>query len=132
VIQLPPVLSMKVKRRAAALARAVVPLAALAFAPPRAMRPEPVPDPILFVHGWQGEAAQWRPMLARFRRDGWRDARLFAWTFDDREPNEAIAARISTRVDQILEIASAGGLHDAAIVTLRQDENRPHTSASSR
>ncbi|MFL5381934.1 MAG: esterase/lipase family protein [Longimicrobiaceae bacterium] len=80
---------------------AALALAALAF------RPAPAPDPILFVHGWQGSAAEWRPMMARFRRDGWGDRQLFAWSFDDRRSNAAIAASISTRVDQILAATGA-------------------------
>lgn len=96
------------KRRITAALLAGLPFAAMAFA--RAPRAQPpAPDPILFVHGWQGEAAQWRPMLARFRRDGWSDRQLYAWTFDDRESNAVIAARISTRIDQIL--AATGAAH---------------------
>ena len=59
-------------------------------------------DPILFVHGWRGDRAQWRAMMARFKADGWSDAELYAWTFDTGQPNAAAAARISARVDQIL------------------------------
>ena len=59
-------------------------------------------DPILFVHGWRGDRAQWRTMVARFRADGWRDAELFTWTYDSDRPNAAAAARLAARVEQIL------------------------------
>lgn len=68
---------------------------------------EPRRDPILFVHGWRGESAQWRVMLDRFRADGWTERELFAWTYDPRESNVATAARIAARVDQILVATGA-------------------------
>ena len=86
---------------------AVLALAGVALRPAAETRPAPAPDPILFVHGWQGSAAEWRPMIARFRRDGWGDRQLFAWTFGDRASNAAIAASISTRIDQILAATGA-------------------------
>jgi triacylglycerol lipase len=95
------------RRRVAAAVLALVPLAALGSGQAVERRTVPPPDPILFVHGWQGSAAQWRPMMERFRSDGWSDRRLFAWTFADRESNAAVAARISARVDQILAATGA-------------------------
>ena len=93
-------------RRIAGVAVAALPLAAVASARAPA---EPAHDPILFVHGWQGDAAQWHTMMARFRRDGWGERELFAWTFDDRQSNAAVAARISARIDQVL--AATGASH---------------------
>jgi triacylglycerol lipase len=96
------------RRRIAAAALAVLPLAAAAFArAPWTHAPQASRDPILFVHGWQGSAGQWRTMMARFRRDGWSDWELFAWTFDDRASNAAVAARISARIDQVLAATGA-------------------------
>jgi triacylglycerol lipase len=95
------------RRRIAAGALVVLPLAAAAFAQAPPTRAAPARDPILFVHGWQGNAGQWRTMMARFRRDGWSEAELFAWTFDDRQSNAAVAARISARIDQVLAATGA-------------------------
>jgi len=64
-------------------------------------------DPILFVHGWRGEAAQWQPMMRRFREDGWTDRELYAWTLDPRASNRENARRISARVQQILAATGA-------------------------
>lgn len=66
----------------------------------------PARDPILFVHGWRGSSAQWRPMIEWFRADGWGDRELFTWDFDTGTSNTVVAARIAARVDQIL--ASTG------------------------
>lgn len=85
----------------------VLPPAAMVFARAARPRAEPAHDPILFVHGWEGDAAQWRTMTARFRRDGWGERELFAWTFDDRQSNAAVAARISTRIDHALAATGA-------------------------
>ena len=63
---------------------------------------QPSRDPVLFVHGWRGDAAQWRAMRARFRADGWTDAELFTWTYDTGRPSAFTAARLSARIDQIL------------------------------
>jgi triacylglycerol lipase len=72
----------------------------------RAAGPAPR-DPILFVHGWRGDASQWRTMMARFRADGYTERELYAWTFQTGESNAATAARIATRVDQILVATGA-------------------------
>lgn len=71
-------------------------------------------DPVLFVHGWDGDRAQWRLMMARFRADGWTDRELFAWTIDPRGSNLSNAARVAARVDQIL---AATGAERVDIVT---------------
>jgi triacylglycerol lipase len=98
---------------------AIVLLAALPLAGAARLRPAdaearrpalagaPERDPILFVHGWRGNRGQWRPMIERFKADGWTDAELYAWTFDTGESNAVAAARISARVDQILAATRA-------------------------
>jgi triacylglycerol lipase len=73
--------------------------------PPRGAQARP--DPVLFVHGWRGNAAQWRAMRARFRADGWRDSELYAWTLEPSASNAAGAARIAARIDQILVATGA-------------------------
>lgn len=74
---------------------------------PTATRARAAHDPILFVHGWRGDAEQWRLMMARFRADGWSERELFAWTFDTGESNAVTAARIAARIDQILVVTGA-------------------------
>lgn len=96
--------------------RLIVPLVACALAATAApaQTDSLARDPILFVHGWRGEAAQWRPMMNRFRDDGWTDRELFAWTLDPRASNRENARRISARVQQIL---AATGAERVDIVT---------------
>lgn len=91
-------------RRILAVALLALPLAGNARSQeaPRAAR-----DPILFVHGWRGSSAQWRTMIDRFRADGWSDRELFTWDFDTGTSNTVVAARIATRVDQILAATGA-------------------------
>jgi triacylglycerol lipase len=79
----------------------------IAMPPAHAQSPAPRRDPILFVHGWRGDAAQWRTMMNRFRADGWTDRELYAWTVDPRASNRETARRISARVQQILAATGA-------------------------
>ena len=89
-------------RRALALAALFVLLPAAG-----ARAQAPARDPILFVHGWRGNAGQWRPMMRRFTADGWTSRELYAWTFDPRGTNAHAAAEIARRVDQILAATGA-------------------------
>ncbi len=45
--------------------------------------PDPGPDPILFIHGVNGEASNYDVMIERFLADGWPADYLIARTFDD-------------------------------------------------
>lgn len=38
----------------------------------------PAHDPIVFVHGLGGSAADWNPVIARLKVDGWTDRELAA------------------------------------------------------
>jgi triacylglycerol lipase len=82
-------------------ALAVLTLAPLLLGGSDRARP-PSRDPVLFVHGWRGDRAQWVPMLRRFREDGWADARLYSWTYNSGQSNAVTAEQLSRRIDQIL------------------------------
>ncbi len=58
-------------------------------------------DPILFVHGYTGNASAWDTMKARFQADGWESNRLFAYTFSSTVSNATVAQDIANRVNQI-------------------------------
>lgn len=58
-------------------------------------------DPILFVHGFSGNASNWDTMRARFVADGWESNRLFAYTFSSVSSNATVAQDIANRVAQI-------------------------------
>jgi triacylglycerol lipase len=104
---------MRSIRRNTTLAAAFA-LAAIATAPSSAQDRRGTHDPILFVHGWSGDVAQWQWMIARFRRDGWTDRELFAWDFSGRASNRGYAEAVGARVDQIL---AATGAERVVIVT---------------
>lgn len=58
-------------------------------------------QPIVLVHGWQGSAAAWNPVLARLRADGWVDRELAAATYDSDASNIVIAAALRDRIDSV-------------------------------
>jgi triacylglycerol lipase len=104
---------MRPIRRSTTLLAALA-LAAISSAPAPAQERPSARDPILFVHGWTGDRAQWRSMIARFRNDGWTERELFAWDFAGRASNRGYAEAVAARVDQIL---AATGAERVVIVT---------------
>lgn len=64
-------------------------------------------DPILFVHGLGGSAADWNPVIARLKADGWTDRELSAATYSSSVSNESIAQTIRARVDSVLAASGA-------------------------
>jgi len=63
--------------------------------------------PILFIHGWTGDAGGWYSMKNRFANDGWSSELLNAYTFNDNynystNGNIQNAEQISNWVDDIL------------------------------
>ncbi len=75
-----------------------------------------VPDPILFVHGINGSAADWNVMIDHLIADGWPPERMMARTFSDPKwgcntdnaemvltwANELMATTHSTRIDLVV------------------------------
>ncbi|MFA6034482.1 MAG: hypothetical protein WC889_16405, partial [Myxococcota bacterium] len=63
-----------------------------------------LPDPVLFVHGVNGDKSNFDTMIGRFIADGWPADRLFAYTFSDPKLGCNIdnAATIQGRVAAIL------------------------------
>jgi triacylglycerol lipase len=59
-------------------------------------------QPIVFVHGFGGSAADWTAVVARFKADGWTDRELNAASYPSDVSNTSIAASIRDRVDSIL------------------------------
>lgn len=64
-------------------------------------------DPVLFVHGWNGEGRTWDAMLENFRRAGWSDAQLFNWAYDSSQSNTLTGQQIAVMVERILRITGA-------------------------
>ena len=64
-------------------------------------------DPVLLIHGWNGEGLTWDVMLENFRRAGWPDAQVFNWAYDSSQSNVLTAQQIAGMVDQILRTTGA-------------------------
>ena len=71
-------------------------------------------DPILFVHGYTGNASAWNTMISRFQADGWESNRLFAYTFSSTQSNATVAQAVAQRVN---EIKAATGAAKVDIIT---------------
>ena len=74
-------------------------------------QPKPI---ILFVHGWNANAATWNTMIGRFRRDGWQAGELVAFSYNTTVSNATTAGIIAQKVDSL---RSAAGVAQVAIVT---------------
>jgi triacylglycerol lipase len=64
-------------------------------------------DPILFVHGYGGNAANWDNMKSRFLADGWQDVELYAYTYSFLASNASTASEIKNQVDDIIRKTGA-------------------------
>jgi triacylglycerol lipase len=78
-----------------------------AAAPELALRKAPAHDPILFVHGWNGDASTWNTMVTRFRADGWTSAEIANWSYKTSQSNVTTAQQIAAKVDSILAATGA-------------------------
>ena len=59
-------------------------------------------DPILFVHGYLGSAANWETMKQRFLSDGWQSVELYSYNYSFITSNATTAAEIRDQVDDII------------------------------
>ncbi|MFF9623602.1 esterase/lipase family protein [Streptomyces griseosporeus] len=65
-------------------------------------------NPVLFVHGYTGDASNWNTMADRFRADGWPSTYLDQWSYDWRQSNATTAQQLSAEVDRLLAATGAG------------------------
>lgn len=64
-------------------------------------------DPIVFVHGYTGNATNWDTMVGRFRADGWTDAELTRKTYSSTTSNKTVATAVAAEVDRVLAATGA-------------------------
>lgn len=64
-------------------------------------------DPIVFVHGFNGSAANWDTMVSRFKSDGWTDAELTRKTYSSSVSNTVVAQDVAAEVDRVLAATGA-------------------------
>ena len=69
----------------------------------------PAHDPVIFIHGYNGNSATWTTMYNRFKADGYTSAELVNWTYDYRQSNATTALQLSAKVDSVL--AATGAYH---------------------
>ncbi|GAA2815297.1 esterase/lipase family protein [Saccharopolyspora taberi] len=82
-------------------------------APPATAAPAD-PDPVIFVHGWNGGAWNWNDMVSDFKAAGYADDRLIAWDYDHTQSNKTTAEELSTLVGETL---AATGAEKVDIIT---------------
>jgi triacylglycerol lipase len=75
--------------------------------PPKPTPTPPTHNPILFIHGYNGNSATWSTMVSRFKADGWTDAELVNWSYNYRQSNATTASQIRQKVDSILNKTGA-------------------------
>lgn len=76
-------------------------------APTTTTAPSALPDPILFVHGWNSDGSTWNTMVSRFQADGYPTSRLFSWSYNTSQSNATTAQQIATKVNEILAATGA-------------------------
>ncbi|WP_159941016.1 MULTISPECIES: triacylglycerol lipase [unclassified Nocardiopsis] len=59
-------------------------------------------DPVLFVHGYSGDATNWDALIDDLTRHGWARDELYAISYDYDASNRQTAALIDREVDRIL------------------------------
>ncbi|MGH3738853.1 MAG: esterase/lipase family protein [Micromonosporaceae bacterium] len=59
-------------------------------------------DPVVFVHGYQGNSSSFYEMIADFKRDGYTDSQLYAWDYFSSQSNKTIAQQFAKYVDGVL------------------------------
>jgi triacylglycerol lipase len=59
-------------------------------------------NPIVFVHGWNGDSWNWAAMIDRLRADGYSSGELFAWDYNHSQSNTVTAQQLGQFVDQVL------------------------------
>ncbi|GAA3746540.1 esterase/lipase family protein [Salinactinospora qingdaonensis] len=79
---------------------AALTLLAMALVPTTAHAQER--DPVLFVHGYSGDAGNWDSMISDFIADGWQAQDLHPITYDYNASNVETAELIADEVDAVL------------------------------
>ncbi|MCC3327694.1 esterase/lipase family protein [Nocardia abscessus] len=74
--------------------------AALGIATPQAAA-APARDPILFVHGWRGSAADWNYMWGRFLDAGYSADEMARFSYNSTQSNKDIALEVKAQVDAL-------------------------------
>lgn len=93
------------KRRLATLVSAVaICISAAALSPAASF----AVDPILFVHGYSRSASDWKTMIGRFEKDGWKKSQLSAYSYNTSTSNKTLAeTEVKSHVESLLASTKA-------------------------
>lgn len=64
-------------------------------------------DPILFVHGWNGDVTTFATMIKWFENDGWPKSRLHNWEYEWWRSNAEIAKSVKARAEKLKATAKS-------------------------
>jgi triacylglycerol lipase len=65
-------------------------------------------DPILFVHGYSRTASDWKTMIGRFEKDGWKKSQLSAYSYNTSQSNKTTAETVvKSEVEKLLSATGA-------------------------
>jgi triacylglycerol lipase len=64
-------------------------------------------DPILFVHGWNGDVQTFATFDNWFQQAGWPISRLYLWSYDSSRSNVLTAQEVGSKVDLLLKATGA-------------------------
>ncbi|MBL1108757.1 triacylglycerol lipase [Streptomyces sp. 5-8] len=98
---------MRYAYRASTLASLFTLLPAAMAAPVMAAHAAAVPDPVVFVHGWNSDGSTWNTMAERFRADGWPTGRLHQWSYPTNQSNATTASQLAQEIDRVLAATGA-------------------------
>lgn len=65
-------------------------------------------DPVLFVHGYSRSASDWKTMIGRFEKDGWKKSQLSAYSYNTSTSNKTLAeTEVKSHVESLLASTKA-------------------------
>jgi triacylglycerol lipase len=88
-----------VRIRCLSLALAIVGVTLIAS--PAAAQTAPATQPILFIHGYQGNEGTWDVMIGRFQAAGYESLSLYNWQYNSNRSNVRTADAVRAKVDEI-------------------------------
>ncbi|MEU4650645.1 esterase/lipase family protein [Nocardia fluminea] len=94
------ILSLSRRLQVTAVAVVATAAAALGVAASPAVA-APAREPILFVHGWRGSAADWDTMWGRFLGAGYTADQMARFTYDSAPSNKDIAVQVKAQADAL-------------------------------
>ncbi|GJF30951.1 lipase [Kitasatospora sp. NE20-6] len=75
--------------------------AVVAFVLPTSTAHAAGPRPVIFVHGYTGNATNWTTALSAFASGGYSSSQLFTFDYNFNQSNKISAAQLGTFVDQV-------------------------------